>query len=408
MKKLFTPTKFLLLVIIMLSLLLYEYLDMPSQSQENEIIIMLGIDQVEENNILITSRALAPNKTGEKSMAELTLQSQGSNVTEAIDNLSIQIGKKIGLAHCNIIALSDDILERDINEVLDYFTRTKKIGKNAILIGCGESAEEFCRASTYVTSNYSTKVQTIVENNEGKLSAIAGNLEDFYKGYYSDVKSGIIPKLYLSKESKYDGLETTIEVNSSDQSEELPSEKTYFINDGTSIILKDGKKVKEINPQIVTAYNYFNKKNNKNGVLTIENITDKNFTNATLALEILRKKTSINVDFENNIPCFYLNLTLTTLLEEIVYNENKNHSIDKSTEILSDEVISAIKEKISNQINDFLKIIIDNNTDIIEVYSNFYNKKYKKWNEFLSNLENKNDYMSEIKFDININIQEGL
>lgn len=405
--KLITPRKILIIVIMIFLFIGLSALGRPSQNKKIMVVTMVGVDR-SADKYEVSVKAVIPAQNENGASSEKVFSCEGNSIALAMNGITIQVGKQMGLAHCNLIALADSLFDQDIEDVTDYFVRTKRVGKNAVLIGCGESAKDFMYATADMSNNLLIKADAILEYGAGELSAAAGTLDDFYMGYESIPGISIIPKLSISNDSK-NGIEvkignTTSEAYGTSGNNET---KKYFVNDGSTIVLKKGIKQWLMTPDQVFAMNYFHPKV-KQGQILIENVSDKFLDDATVVLNIISKETNLSADFKDGVPVFKVSVGLKVSLDEIVKTNSNEQKIDQLEKVITKELIERTSSTVEEQMKGLFALAKQNKCDILNVYKTYYQTKYGKWKRYLDSLSDPDDYLSGVQLELEIDIKAGL
>lgn len=153
LKKIFSPRKMILWVTIIIFIISFQFSNQPAQSKTQAIVTALAVDEVEENLIEVSTVVLTPvQETPSKRKA---YSAQGVNITTALDNIALQLGKEIAFGQCDIMALGDNLCEENALKALDYLTRTKRVGRNAVLINFSGTTEDFANCVIQLNDNMS-------------------------------------------------------------------------------------------------------------------------------------------------------------------------------------------------------------------------------------------------------------
>lgn len=405
--RLVTPRKILIIVIMFFGFIGLSALDRPSQNEKIMVVTMVGIDR-EADKYEVSVKAVIPSPNENGSSSEKVFSSEGDSIALAMNSITIQVGKQMGLAHCNLIALADSLFDQDIEDVTDYFVRTKRVGKNALLIGCGENAKDFMLATADMSNNLLLKADAILEYSAGELNASAGTLDDFYKGYESNPGISLIPSLKITSESK-NGIEVKTENTSSESSGESggSEDKKYFVNDGSTIVLKKGIKQWLMTPDEVRNMNYF-RPTVKEGQIIVDKVTDDRLKDATVALNVLSKETKIKADFKDGVPVLKVSVGMKVNLDEIVKDSGDEQNIDQFENVISKELVDRTKEIIDKNMTEFFDTMKDKKCDIVNIYKTFYQTKYKQWKKYLDSLPNQDDYLQGVKLELKLDVKAGL
>ena len=81
---------------------------------------------------------VGPNGSGKSNM----YSAQASTIAEAVELIGMQLGKDLGFAQCDIVAIGQNLLNKNVVNALDYFTRTKKVGRNVLILAFEGKTDE--------------------------------------------------------------------------------------------------------------------------------------------------------------------------------------------------------------------------------------------------------------------------
>ncbi len=412
-KKIFSPRKMIIWVSIIVLLISFQYTNQPAQSQTQAIVTALAVDQTENNLIEVSAVIVTPIQGS--SSKHKTYSAKGLDITNAINHISLQLGKQMGFGQCDIMALGDDVCEENALKVLDYLTRTKKVGRNSVLINFEGKTEDFANCIVQLNDNMSLSVSEIINFNREYIVATDTNIESFFKGYYGDLGLSIMPKIKLSEDEYYTGIRIDLAAgdtaNTSSTSEAgtaggQEKEEIYFINDGTTSVFKDGKKFKEITPEEVKYINLLQPENVL-GTFKLENITSSQLKNARVVLDLTNKEMEYKLKFEDGKPKIVYDVELYILLDEIIEEEKTENLLHTENWFVDDMVVDALTNKIKENLDIVITKLQDNSIDIIEVYDKFYKFKNKKFTKFLDTLSNKQDFLKDVKFEYKITVHSS-
>lgn len=405
LKSIFSPRKLILVIVIVLSILTIPEFTSPSLSQTNAIITMVSLDKV-DGEIQIAAKVLTP--TDDKKSNYEIYSSTGKTLGQAVEKLSILIGKQIGFAQCDIVAFGDNIIEDGIMDDLDYLVRSKRAGRNALLISFSGDATEFSQIISDLTTKKSLSLDQIMDFNNRYLLIKKSNIETFYKDYFEDISIGYMPHLQIA--SKQDN--NVIEVQASDSSSSGGSsggqsssgeDKKYLINDGSTSIFKKGKKIMELSPDMVRTMNLFVNKN-QTSTFVVKNVTDDKLNEADVVVEMLDKITNLTPSFDkDNNPVFEVEMEIQVLIEQIIEHKPNDKYLNLDKDFLSKTVVNKLKEQVSNDMYSFVDFCKENKIDLVNAYSNFYHLKYKKFKKYLEKTDKEN-FLDGIKFKIDVKI----
>ena len=404
MKKLITPKKLIAIVLLLFVFLSYNALGKNGQNKSLALVSMVGVDMIDDK-FLVSAKVIVPSSTREGSSSERVFSNTGDTISRAVFNIELMLGHKLGMGHCDLIALSDPVLDTGIEKVTDYFIRTKKIAHTALLIACGESAKDMMFATSYMSNILLIKTDAIMKFNKSNLKAMSISLDDFYKSYESESKITIIPSLKLSTS---DTQGVRVKIGPSDANNmNTEGETKYFINDGQSYVLNKGVRVWTLDTDTVRTANCFSP-DKMAGKFTIEHITDDKVKDAKLVLKVLSKTSKPSAYFKEGKPVFSVDVSLTVCMEEIASSESEEALLDKFQKTITEPIKDALKEKVITDMTNLFTQTQEKNLDILGVQKTFTQKKYRQWKKYVQSLEDKQRYLKDISLKVNVEVNAGI
>ena len=114
--------KWLVIFIISLILITFSFLDEQKSIAARTIVLALSLDKIEDEyevgvQVLKT--------TGEKQLQYITYFSKGDNVSDILERLSYDTGSKIALCHATVLIVSQDVLNKDNDKAMNFFSKAK-------------------------------------------------------------------------------------------------------------------------------------------------------------------------------------------------------------------------------------------------------------------------------------------
>lgn len=412
-KQMFSPRKMVIWVSILVLIISFQYTNQPAQSQTQAIATALAVEQVEDNMIEVSAVILTPRPASTSKRKAYT--AKGVDITNAINNISLQVGKQIGFGQCDIMAIGDKMCETNALKALDYLTRTKRVGRNAVLLNFSGKTEDFANCVVQINDSLSLKVSEMINFNREYIVATETNIESFFKGYYGDLGVSTMPKIKISETEKDNSIPIKIEEASSSQSESSGSggsssgggsKELYFANDGTTSIFRDGKKFTEIQPDDIKYINLLQPENVL-GTFMLENVNSNLFKDARVVLDLTNKEMSYKLGFENGLPKITYTIDLYIMIDEIIEAEKTENLLHTENWFVDDSVVNGLKNKIVENLKVVENKLKTQNMDIIEIYDKFYKFKNKKFEKFLSSLENEKEFLKDVIFDYRITIHSS-
>lgn len=435
----------LFLILIMLPTTLY----MPSQAQSRAIVTAIGIDKTQDNLYEVTLAVITPKSGGQVGGGSMVESGTGQTVAMAMHLLSINLGKKLGLQHCDSIILSDDVLKEDLTNVLDYFIRTNNLTADANLINCPKSAKELITQGASSEASSVANINDIIQYNNEYLYSTNVTIYEFYNRYFSEAGSIYMPIIELegqknildsfdTKEQENNSVsanstsgtssgETSSNSSSSDSSSSNSSSSnsdgsTSISNSNTSgsgadatnsskltsngkcAVIKKGKKIREISENERIALNMLSKNSDK-GIIGTENFTEGPLKNATVIMQFVNKEFSSKGYFENGKPKIEFDVDIIVKLDEIIMDKVEDSSITGLSSFMTPKLKEALIENINKCVNELIENMRRDKTDILFIYDTLNRFHHKELVKFMDTLEDKNDYLNYVDFITNIKIR---
>ncbi|MBQ9795696.1 MAG: hypothetical protein IJW36_01865 [Clostridia bacterium] len=404
LKTLFSPRKIIIWIFLIVLIITVPEITKPAMSETEAIITMMSIDKVDDN-IKVATAVLTP--ADEKKANYEVFSGVGKTVGEAVENVSLSLGKSMGFAQCEIMAFGENLSNEGIMSSLDFMTRTRKVGRNALLINFSGDVEEFQQAIVNLNIEKSLPIEDIMDFDKRYIPTEDSNIHSFYKGYFSEISIGIMPKIQLLKEETTNAIEIASGATGGGSST-VPGSgtggsnaKEYILNDGTVCVFKKGKKFIELDPEQMKKLNLITNVEQE-GTLKVENVNDDLYNNSNVVLNIHDKKLKFEPKFDGSKPVFNIEISLSVLVEE-VDEENPNKDYLKRNKLfITDALVAKTKETVKTETMDIIAYCKENQIDIIGVYENFYRKQYKKFKSYYDEMQEK--YLEGIEYNVTVKV----
>ena len=413
LKNIFSPRKLIIFFSVALMLFSLSFVNKPSQSETQGIVTSIAVDFI-DNQIELVCSVVTP--TSSLSSKSSLYTAKADTVAEAVELIGMQMGKGLGFAQCDVVAIGQGLMDRGIIHSLDYLTRTKKVGKNVLLVGFEGQAKQIIESFIYLQESLSLQIPQILKYNKEFILAVDSSLENFYLGYYGDTGISIMPKISMQENNTTAGIEVTLNETSPSElgpqggdgsSSDANNKKMYFVNDGETIVLRHGVKVMNITPLEIKKLNLFIQ-DSKYGAYKIEGVEDDLYKNADVILRLEDKTSLLRFFFEGDTPTIILDLTMFLQVEEVIEEVKNKNLLRREDELMTEAVVAKLKEKLNSNLNEAVNLMKENNVDILDVAGMFNKFHYKKWNNFINKNENKENNLKNINFKWNINIAQYL
>lgn len=411
LKKIFSPRTMSVVLTGLIFLFSLQFVNMPAQSQTQAIVTAMAVDFVEDK-VELACGIVTPTTSLDSKHS--VYSAKADTFAESVELIGLQLGKRLAFAQCDVVALGPGMLEKGVVRALDYFTRTKKVGKNVLLVSFDGEAKEFIESGIYLQESLSLNLPQILKYNKEFMLAVDSNLENFYLGYYSNNGISIMPQITMAQENTTGGIEVVLqETSASDQGSQGGDgsgggdKKLYFVNDGTTAVLKNGVKCLEISPKDTQKLNLFFH-DAKYGTYKVEGISDDLYNNATVIMNMENKSSLLQYRWRDNKPTLELTLTMYLQVEEVVEVDKNKQLLTREDKLITGAVVDKIVKKIKENLDEAEKLMKENNIDVLGLNGRFDKFHHKKWKKYLEQEENKENYLNGIQFIWDINIAQYL
>ena len=327
-----------------------------------------------------------------------------------MNNIAIALGKEMAFAQCEIVAFGEKICEESVIPSIDFMTRTKRVGRSAILINFTGEAGDFAKAVTKLSEDKALRLDQIMHYDERYILSKHSNIDSFYKGYYSPIKTGIMPQIKLEKSENSGAIEVAASSeggSAGGQTQGKQSggeEKKYLINDGTTCVFYDGIKKFDLTPEQMQDINIL-QDNEQEGVLKVEHVTDEIYNDATIVFALTKKEIQLKPSFDGDKPVYTMNVEIRVLVDEVIDKEQSNKFLRRNKEFLTQTALAKLKETLHQKMMETIEFCKTNEIDLINVYREFNAKQHKKFQEHYQNTNGK--YLDGIDYKINIEINSA-
>lgn len=351
-----------------------------SPLQDRVIVLGIGIDKIDDTHIKLciqVSKSLSGNNENSKNTSNsvTVLCDSGETIFEAIRNLVKESNRKPYYGHIQLFVIGENIARDNINNIVDFFERDHESRLDSyVVVTKGVTAEEVLRATSTLDDIPVSHIRDIIDNHtaSGKIRKTT-----FFE---------------LLREINYPEYNCSLGVISRRAAYKKAENISQLEIQGTAVF-KSVKLAGFLNGIETRGFSFINDEI-ESCILKVPNPQDKD---EKISIEVIRNKTKINVNIENNIPTFTINIeSQGTIGGQIgkgnLITRNNIETIEKATEeVLNNEVSKAL-----------YKIQKEYKSDIIG-FAEITNKKYPNyWKE---NEDNWNQIFVKAPIEIKINFE---
>lgn len=405
-KKLFHSKFFLsfaFLIILMFPTTIYKQADNHSRL----VATTIGIDKIDDG-YEITTLAVIPKASTDVNANLEIFSSKGNSISEALNNIALQTGKNVGLAHCDCIILSKEVMNENIATILDYFIRTANLTTNSTLLATNQKSKDLVEATKSSNNLLDLSLKDIVTFQEDRSLLENTTIEKFYKKHFSKSSTFVLP--IISVEETQDGNTGTSGQTSgnndqtSSESSGSDNQQKKIKNESIVALIQNGKFVRELTKDELFIYNLLTG-GSKYMSITIDDINDEYVTNSVEIYQQIDKTGFPIYKFVDDKPVVEYQIWLNLMLDEIISKDNFSYSsIDALQNFLSTTAEKEIKNQIQTKLQNTVDIMHTEKNDILGLYSAFNAFTHSKFKKYLSTLENQEDYLENIDIKINLHL----
>ena len=347
--------------------------NLQKQTYKTAVVLVLGIDQAPEG-YEVSTQIVSPNLEAVFNKNLEVVSVVEDTLTNALDALSKNLGKDLGLAHLKTIVVGK--VNTNIVELLNPLLQNNYQTNNAVIIYTKSSVKEFLKSSIMQESN---DLSQIAEFNNKELNN-QSTLINVFKNYKTPNSVNLLSCLELNAEL-----------------EDAESENV-IINNNEVCVLKNGNKISTLTQEEFENFNIINK--NGKILIDINNFSDDVYENANFVIEIRNIGKKTKTIFKNGLPNAHFTLNLKANIKEVSGAEFKKEY--ELTNKLKNQIIVLVKQKIATSFN----LLKTSGVDAYNFYDNFYKFNNKQFKNYLNSLNNKEEYFNNIQLFASVKISK--
>ena len=399
--------KYFIIITILILIMLPSTLYMSSDKDDTIIITTIGVDK-EDNKYTLTALAIIPKGSEDINSNLEIFKADGDTISQALDTIALDTGKKIGLAHCDCIVLSQEVLDENITKIMDFFIRTSNITTNATLVATDSKANKLIEATKSSNNLLDLSLKNIVTYQEKNSLLDDITLERFYRTHYMKSSTFYLPILSVDESSNKDSQSSGDNESSgntsggSSGSGGTQSQQIKIKNDSKIAILEHGKFSRIMTEEEMFIYNLLSP-SSKSIRIEVENINDEYVNNSKEIYQQVEKFVLPIYRFIEDKPVVEYHIWLSIMIDEIISEENFAYaSIDSLQNFLSDPVKQQIHKQVKDKLEFTVKTMNSEKDDILQLYEKFNAFHTGAWNKYIMSLENQQNYLENVDIDIKL------
>lgn len=400
----------------------------PAESVSNAIVTAIGLDKKQdEYEVTLLTFLSYPNQSYTEKYEIFT--TTGGTLSEALTKAGLQLGKAVSLFHTHTAVVSESLLNEDIAPALNYLVRVASLPQSCILIGTNVDTKLFMEFVKELDAEADLNLEELTFFNSNYVYWNDTSINSFLQGYYSPTETSLISYMPLMN-STDDGIPIDKPLNTSqstqqigEQSSNMQSEssksqssgesgagqsggqegqKLELINDGNEIIIKRGVRVVNIDREILRGLNWFNSRTT-GALLVLKDVSDENFNNAQLAYKVNQKQVRQRFDYENGVPVCTTSIRLFVNLTEVDGSKEDLRQKNEASYI-SDTVKEKIEETVKKQISNSINLFVQNKTDVLEIYEQFFRAHRSETKKLLKQIGSPDEFLSHVVFKVVVSV----
>lgn len=399
---------FLALIVITLPSTIYK------QSDKDKTIVTssIGIDK-KDDEYEVTILAVIPKGANDVNSNLELFSASDDTISSALDKISLDIGRKIGLAHCDCIIMSEEIMQSNMTEVLDYFIRTSNLSTNPTLVATPDSAKDLLDAVKSSNNLLDLSLKNIITSQEDRTLLNNVTLDRFYRAYFSQNSTFTIPIISTSEEksesssssSSSGGESSNLQKDDESQGGSGSSGGQKKIkNDNKIAIIKNGQMISTLSEPEKFIYTLLVKPAEFQK-FRIDNVNDEYVIDSTIIFQEADKIILPKYTFKDGKPVAKYSIWLSIMVDEVKSKTNHSFaSVNGVQNYLTDTTKAKLQELVSNNLEITISKMRENGYDIMNLYEKFDAYEYRKFQEYLSTFDNPNDYMQDMTIEIDLKL----
>ena len=426
------------LVVIFAFLLLPQALNIQSELNMRTIISAIAVDVVDDE-FLVTAQVVKPSSSVEGGGTELDfISASATTVAQAMDEVTIALGRTAGLAHIGTIIIGKEVAEKEkLMSTLDYFLREKGIQNSAMLLISEDKAKDTLENTKKLQLSSAVGLPKVFLYKQNNTNGVMMQLQNFLNDNMAVSRSSVISGVEILSKDEAEKQEGNSQGGSGGQvgssggessggssggsggsssgsasetsSGDSGSEKDGRIKYANNIyVFKDGKLKVELKDENAINGVYLINRNSREGVVSVGGINNEFMKDAKVSVYFRDKKVKIKTSWESGVPkCTFI---IKTNRNEVyaIESENLNGNLYETDKLyLTDDVVLAVKDKIESDILTAYRICQAEGVDIYQCANRIYQRNPNKWKQFLSQY-GETDYIKHVEVDVVVEMKKQI
>ena len=413
-------SKIMIFILALFAIMLPATISKPDQTQQYSIVLGVGIDSTDDGQYEVSTQIIT-SKTNQGFLESLQVHSsKGENILDAVEKLSLHLGRISGFGNNSVIVFSEDVAKQDISNMLDFFLRSKRLNGNPVIMVTQGKAKDILSDVAKIDESFNYSLNSLAQLNQEFAEGVMCTLEQFLNDYYGKTTATLVGVVNETQNSD-DGIEIPEEKGSSSgggatggSSQSGGSEaggssgqSKVLSNSGDAALFIDGKQIAILNSSTVEGIKILT--GATRNVYTIKNVNDEIYHNADVVVSVRNKvKTRQTIFSENGIPRAIYKINYTIKVEQILQNGNDRIVLDGSNNYLTPELKRRFIEQVKQIAADTINTTKQYNSDVYGLQLAFYRHHPHQWRKYLEALADINTAYQNIEFFLDIEVKGNL
>ena len=372
---------------------------------ENKLLITtMGLDKT-ESGYTVSAVVVMPQENHGGAVSKIEAEAEGNSVSDALENISIKMGKPLELGLCGLVIIGDTFGSESIKPHLSYLLASGKIIPGAFLVAAtnGMSANKAIELANKLSDAASNVLSKLIEYNALGSNLPVVSMLRFLGETNRKGESSFMPCLEISEGNQSGGKNASGSEKSSEKSGEssgdTKSGKDSEIKSlGKIAVYKGGVRVAIADENITRGYTWSDKKSTL-GLITLDELKIKDNDYGEIHCQMLAKKYSLETSFDG-APHATIKVKTKLALEE----RSKLGEVVREGKVTEREIEEALKngfeEKIKSEISAAVEFMRSGGADAFGFEDDLYRKHYREYAAY----DKKEAVLGDITVDCDVSI----
>lgn len=410
MKKLF-KNKLLVVLIVLVLVFFPATIGINSEIDSRAIVIGVGIDYNESDTTEkyeVSAQTIIPRYSSSFSENLQLLSAKGETIEECFQNLSLHLGKRIALAHANVVMLGEGACKINYSGLIDFFKRSRRLNNNFLVVASTSKARDVLKTLTDINSNLTLSLNNILKFNDEYVISVEQDFEGLINDYYTEPTASLIPIVSLENDI-FAGIPQSLESAQGGESSGTGgsdsgsgNSQKFVANQSRAAVFKKGKQIGILDKQKVLGYKMLTGGNI--GLLTLHDVNDAQYSHSTVTVSLGNKSEKMKTYYKNGLPIVEYTVRLGVKVEEIVQEKANQSLLIATRNMVTDALRSKIKEEVMLSCSDLVNFAKSNNADILKIYEKFHKFHPKQTVAFIEENGGIDNFLSKAQIYVNIDV----